>query len=280
LLASETREESGGYMRGNGWHHVFQTLKQRGVDPLTDNERKLRRLPIQEIKTLEAVFQPRQMNEATAESGKHLGELKRVLQAKGELDPITVLKAGGEWLCLDGHHRLEAYRQAGGRRTHIPVRVFSGSLEDAFRLTIESNAPDKLNLTPDDKREAAWRMLLLGFSFRQINQATTISKGTIHNMDKAKQRVQEGWPSVVLEEWTWRDVKNLLNGEAGGRSDMWKEAKAREWARQIARTFSGLPSEHPRIFAQALLTYNAETAKAIAEEVRRLAGADGEEADF
>ena len=273
-------EETGGCMRANDWHHVFQTLKQRGVDPLTDSERKLRRLPIQEIKTLETVFQPRQMDGATAESGKHLGELKRALQAKGELDAITVLRVGGEWLCLDGHHRLEAYRQAGGRRTHIPVRVFSRGLEDAFRLTIESNAPDKLNLTPDDKREAAWRMLLLGFSFRQINQATTISKGTIHNMDKARHQVQAGWPSVVMEEWTWRDVKDLLNKGAGERNDMWKEAKAKEWARQLARTFSGLPSQHPRIFAQALLAYDAETAKAIAEEVRRLAGRDGEETDF
>jgi uncharacterized ParB-like nuclease family protein len=133
LLAAETKERITGTIQQSGWHNVFQTLKQRGVDPLTETERKLRRLPIQEIKTLETVFQPRQMDGATVESGKHLGELKRALQAKGELDPITVLKVGGEWLCLDGHHRLEAYRQAGGRRTHIPVRVFGGNLEDAFR---------------------------------------------------------------------------------------------------------------------------------------------------
>lgn len=267
-------------MEQSGWYYVFQTLKQRGADSLTDNERKLRRLPIREIKTIETVFQPRQMDKATAESGKHLGELKRALLAKGDLDPIAVWKVGGEWLCLDGHHRLEAYRQAGGRRTHVPVRIFCGSLEDAFRLTVESNAPDKLNLTPDDKREAAWRMLLLGFSFRQINQATTISKGTIHNMDKAKQRVREVCPSVIVEVWTWKKVKELLSNTGGERNETWKDVKAKEWAKQLARTFNGLPSQHPRIFAKALLTYDAETAKAIAEEVRMLASVYGEEAEF
>ncbi|OQW31418.1 MAG: hypothetical protein A4E20_03800 [Nitrospira sp. SG-bin2] len=268
-------------MQHNDWHSVFQTLKQRGVDTLTDQERKLRRLPIQKIKTVEAVFQPRQAAFSTAASAKHHAELKRALQAKGELDPIVVMKVGGAWYCLDGHHRLKAYQQAGGRRTHVPVNVFEGSLEDAFRFTVESNAPDKLNLSTEDKKEAAWRMLLLGLPFRQINHATTVSKGTIHNMDQARQRVREQWPSAAVESWTWENVKRLLNTRAAeGAGDGWKAVKAKEWAQALARHFKGLPSQHPQIFADAFLRYDPAGARAVAAEIQRRAVTEECEADF
>lgn len=259
-------------MKANGWHSVFQTLRQRGVDPLTDSERKLRRLPIQEIKTLEAVFQPRQTVGDEAASGKHLGELKRVLHDRGTLDPITVLKVGGEWLCIDGHHRLEAYRQSESRRTHIPVKVFSGTLEEALRASIEVNAPDKLNLTKEDKLEAAWKLVVLGVdSVATISNTSTIAERSVQRMRRGLERVRALYPSQPFEAWPWAKVKELLRGQMKEGQTMWQDVKAKEWAKQLARTFCGLPSEHPRVFAQALLRYNAETAKAIAEEVLRAA---------
>lgn len=255
-------------MKETTWFAEFQTLKSRGVDPLTDRERDLRRLPIEAIRTLEAVFQPRQLADDEAASGKHLGELKRVLQEQGYLDPITVLKVGGEWFCIDGHHRVEAYRQCEGRRTHIPVRIFSGTLEEAVRASIEVNAPDKLNLTKDDKLEAAWRLVVLGTeSVAQIGKTTTIAERSVQRMRRGLERVRTLHPSQPFETWTWARVKELLRGELKEGQSMWHDVKAKEWAKTLARTFCGLPSEHPRVFAQALLKYNAEAAKAIAEEI-------------
>lgn len=256
-------------MKTTTWFSEFHALKSRGVDPLTDRERGLRRLPIESVRTLESVFQPRQMEDAGA-SGKHLGELKRVLHEHGKLDPISVVKAGGEWYCIDGHHRLEAYRQsaASSERTHLPVKVFSGTLEEALQVSIKVNAPDKLNLTKEDKLEAAWRLVVLGEgSVAQVAIVTTISERTVQHMRRKLERARALHPSTPFESWPWETVKELLRGEIKEGLTMRHDAKAKEWAKTLARTFCGLPSAHPRVFAQALLQYNADTAKMIAEEI-------------
>ncbi len=256
-------------MKTTNWFETYQTLKQQGVDPLNEQEQSLRRLPIKDVQTVENVFQPRQFDDGTAQSGKHIDELKRGLRTARELDPVTIMKIGGRWVCIDGHHRLEAYRQAGGRRTHIPVKVFSGGLDDALRFSIAVNAPDKLNLTREDKWEAAWRMLLLDtFTYDQISEATKTAKGTIHNMNDARKELVAAWGDGHIEVWTWRKIKEYRNkfGTKEG-NNMWQEAKVKEWGRQIARNFGGLPSKHPRVFARALLAYNADAAKAIANEI-------------
>ena len=254
-------------MQQSDWYRVFQTLKQRGVDTLTDQERKLRRLPIQAIKTVEAVFQPRHSGDESA-SGKHLEELKRVLHDRGVLDPIVVMKLGGEWVCIDGHHRLEAYRQSEGKRTHVPMKVFTGTVGEALKASVATNAPDKLNLSKDDKLESAWRLVLLKEdSVARISQITTISERTIQHMRRTLEQIRKEHPSVAFEEWPWRKIKELLRGHLKGDQTIWQEAKAREWAKQLAKSFSGLLREYPTVFAQALLQYNPETARIIAEDV-------------
>lgn len=88
-------------MQQTTWYAAYITLQHKGVDILTDEERELRRLPIADIQTLEALFQPRQFDDETAKSGTHLSELVRVLKARGSLDSIVVLKAGvggGVWM--------------------------------------------------------------------------------------------------------------------------------------------------------------------------------------
>lgn len=62
-------------------------------------------------------------------------------------------------------------------------------------------------------------------------------------------------------------VKQLLRGEIKEGADMWDDAKADEWSKLLARTFCGLPSQHPRVFAKALLKYDAEMAKVLAPEL-------------
>jgi hypothetical protein len=261
---------------------AFVTLKTLGVDTLTDQERGVRRLPIQAIQTKEALFQPRHLEYEAAKSGRHLEELKRALAVSGELDPIVVLKAGGKWWCVDGHHRLEAYVQSGNnRRTHIPVKVFIGSLEEAFAFSVHANAPDKLNLTKEDKLEAAWSMVLLGsFSARQISDASMIAERTVQNMRGALQRATKLYPSAVIENWMWKDVKQLLRGELREYNEAWKDAKAKEIAKQLARHFHGMPAQHPRLFAKALRLYDRTTALDIAQAILAEHQADAIKAEF
>lgn len=280
-------------MQQTAWHAAYTTLQNKGVDTLTTGERDLRRLPFAEIQTMEEVFQPRQFEEETSKSGAHLAELRRILRARGSLDPIAVLKAGGVWWCVDGHHRLDAYRieaaehrGRGKRLTHIPIRVLSGSLADAFDVSVEENAQDKLPMSKADKLEAAWQRVFLGAaSASRISEVTTISERTIVNMRRSLERARQQHTAVPFETWPWLKVKLLLRGELKEGADMWGEAKSAEWSRLLAKTFCGFPAQHPRVFAQALLKYDAGMAQALATELaglvtRQRAEAAGDPTDF
>lgn len=266
-------------MQQTAWHAAYTTLQEKGVDTLTDAERELRRLPITEIQTMEALFQPRQCDDETSKSGAHLGELLRALKARGSLEPIVVLKAGGEWWVVDGHHRLEAYRRKaaeqsgrGKRLTYIPVKVLSAeTLADAFDVSVEGNSQDRLNMTKEEKLEAAWQRVLLGVaSASRISEVTSISERTVCTMRRSLERARMLHPSVPFETWAWLKVKLMLRGELKECAEMWDEAKAGEWSKLLARTFCGLPSQHPRVFAKALLRYDKEMAKVLAGELARL----------
>jgi hypothetical protein len=85
---------------------------------------------------------------------------------------------GSEWFCIDGHHRLEAYRQIGTNRP-VPVEVFQGRLSQAVEKASKRNSKDKLPMSSTDKMEAAWRLDVLGeFSKREVMEATGASDGS------------------------------------------------------------------------------------------------------
>lgn len=266
-------------MKQTTWYAAYNMLQGKGLDVLTTAERELHRLPIIDIQTMEALFQPRQLDDETSKSGAHIGELVRVLKAGGGLPPIAVLKAGRVWWCVDGHHRLEAYRMKaaehtgrGKRLTYIPVRVLRGSLADAFDVAVEENSQDKLNMNKDEKLEAAWQRVVLGAaSASRISEVTTISERTVCTMRRALERAKTLHSLVSFETWTWAKVKFMLrNVEPREGAHLWDEAKAGEWSRLLAKTFCGFPAQHPRVFAQALLKYDAEMAKVLAGELAGL----------
>ena len=118
----ETHERRDIAMKTSSWYQTFQELKKVGVDQLTAEERELRHLPIDSVKTLEILFQPRllegseQADTEASRSGKHLGVLQRSLQNQGRLSPISVVKIQGAWVCCDGYDRLIADRIEAKRR--------------------------------------------------------------------------------------------------------------------------------------------------------------------
>ena len=101
---------------------LLAELKEKAKRP-TPNHR-LSHLSSSAITRLPGLFQPRGMNQ------RHISELVRIIVNNVAVDPVLIIQVGSEIVLIDGHHRLEAYEQAG-RTTGIPVRYFEGSLEDA-----------------------------------------------------------------------------------------------------------------------------------------------------
>lgn len=237
------------------FHETFTTLQHHGAALLTNQERGLRRLPIVDLHLLPDVFQPRQNIEETAAHGAHVAELVRAVRAsrgKG-LKPIVVLKVCAlGWVIIDGHHRYEAYQQAGGRRTHCPVTVFTGTIVEALRFAIAENSPDKLNLSLADKREAAWRLVLLGtYTQAAISEAAGVSESTVDRMRAALAKVKADHPAVSWESQSWVRVKWYMRGEGKG-NPMWKDQRAQQVAAKLTKHFQGLAKDQPDTFVKGL----------------------------
>lgn len=261
---------------------TFRSFEQTygALDTLTEKEQKTRSLRHDQVSVLTALFQPRQLKEE-APSAQHLAELKRALRANGKLDPITVMKAGGTWWCIDGHHRLEAYQQAEGKRTTIPVHVFTGTLADALRVSIAANAPDKLNLTQEDKLEAAWVMAVLGlYSVAEISTTTTVGERTVQRMRRAMEQLRKLHPKLDCGVLKWWQVKMRLRGEDHAEQDGWEEAQVIAWAKKLVKTFGSEIAKHPERFYKAVRRYNALAAKKVSECGVRVEHIESGETDF
>src|SRR5262245_51497831 len=71
------------------------------------------------------LFQPR--NFAYGTRNIEVDQVKtyaRRINAIGELDPPTIIKLGNTWFCVDGHHRIEAYKRAEAGWGNRPIKCF------------------------------------------------------------------------------------------------------------------------------------------------------------
>jgi len=72
---------------------------------------KVRDVPISQVRTSQAYTNPDKVR-----------SMVRRLQSGGKLNPIIASNAGGEIVTQDGHHRRQAYEEAGYKT--IPVHIF------------------------------------------------------------------------------------------------------------------------------------------------------------
>ena len=248
------------------FHVALRELQEYGVAPVTPEEARLRRLPIAEVSLVPAVFQPRQDVTATAAHGKHLAELIRSLRAKkkADLTPITILKVNQlGWVCIDGFHRWLAYREVGGRRTHIPVKVFEGTIDEAVKVSVEKNSADKLNMTLPEKLEAAFRMVCRGcYTQGGVSAAAGISETTVDRMRKALVTLRASHPTMLWEERSWADCKHTLRNSGEG-PVMWKDRRAQQAAGVLTKHLKGLAEDSPDVFMEAICIYAPEKAEII-----------------
>ncbi len=114
-------------------------------------------LALVQVRTIPEVFQVRHPNEA--DSRGHIADLAAAIRAQGSVDPISVWWSGYEWVCIDGHHRLQAYRDAGAQE--VRVKVEEGSPQAMLLLASAENKKNRLHMGTAERTEAAWRLTCL-----------------------------------------------------------------------------------------------------------------------
>lgn len=227
-------------------------------------------LRLDQIAQAVSVFQPRTLEGRMREDMAHLKTLAGAMGSPEKpkfLDPVTVWWGGDRWFVIDGHHRIDAYRQVG-IRVAVPVTVFDGTLDEAMAHSAASNSKDKLPMSMNDKMNSAWRLVVLtNWSKVKIMGPTGVSKGTIDNMRLAKAKLLEAregeetegelaFTHEGLSEMTWKVAKF----EASGREldpnydpDEAARKRAGEIAQRLTRAIKDKMFQDTEAFALALL---------------------------
>ena len=225
------------------------------------------RLPIDKIKTAPDVFQPR----LWGGSEKHVQELSRALSAKSgdmpSLDPILVITIGRQHYCVDGHHRLMAYK-ASKVAYPVSVEYFQGTIAEAVAASSRANSRDKLPLERAEKLEAAWRLVILGgFSKQQTIDATGVSHGSVASMRKVHAQLKKafevgsGWNAVTRPpnpaDLTWSEAQRVGKPEKD-RGEEWQDQQVQEWAARLREAFGPKWGKLPDLAARAIEEFSPE----------------------
>lgn len=224
-------------------------------------------LSLNKIKLLPEVFQHR--SHVPWKSESHIKILAQAIQNNQQLEPITVWWNGKRWMCIDGHHRIEAYKKTGPNYQEVPVEVFEGSIDEAIKKAASGNTRDKLLMTAQDKCEAAWRLTIASetLSKSDVAEATGVSDRTVANMRLVKRKLLEEFPKRDLSELPWLSAMALSKGKALETID-WEE-KLEKDARKIAEILAkNLPRQtrrSPEVFARAIEIYDSRMADALSE---------------
>ncbi|WNB75702.1 ParB N-terminal domain-containing protein [Methylomonas koyamae] len=226
-------------------------------------------LPLDSIDTREDVFQYRiALNYS---SRAHIDQLKQVLTMGApnkRLTKIAVMWDGRGYVCIDGHHRLQAYR-AAGVTTKIPVTVHTGSVEEALLIALLTNTRNKLDMTAKDRTSAAWRLTVTmpKLSKEEVSANTGVSGRTVGYMRSALRRFKEMFPGEPIPE-THHEANKLLEGKPVNtdRDPDWLEVEAQKVAERLHTHFGKKPHESPAVFARGIELYSDQVVKYILEE--------------
>lgn len=189
------------------------------------------------IRMIPTLFSPRSSGRSKdrGDYAGHAQELTRALKTMPEgekhLDPIVVYEAAGQDYCVDGHHRLHAYRKAkvAGK---VPVRRIGGTLSEAIAAGVAANSKHVLPMTRAERHEAAWKLVKIEHGSK-AEQARWSGNGQsfIAELRRLKKRLQEAHPGEDLGA-LW-EAKRMDTEEA---SEEWnKEMEEKEIAEYVER---------------------------------------------
>jgi hypothetical protein len=272
-------------MLSDDWAKISRQLETGKAQP----GRLPQELPLPKIKVWPGVFQHRGRREASGE--RHVRDLAAAIKKTHSktLDPLTVWWDGKSWACIDGHHRLDAYRVAVGSNHSIPVQVFEGTLEEAMSRAALANTKDKLPMSSAEKSNSAWRLVsATSLSKRQIADSSGVGESTVASMRRILAQLTaratpaddfDVSPSADLRDLSWGDARRLAAGEEAGDFD-WEvanEKKAQEWALAIRRALGKEGGKYPEILARALDIYDSRLVSRLVDHWRE--DEDAEEAE-
>jgi len=227
------------------------------------------RLPLDAIREAPSVFQARQTDAGSATQDHHVRRLARAVRALPDgafLDPVLVVAIGPHFYCVDGHHRLAAYRVAG-TDVPVPVEHFEGSLKDAIREATSRNTKAHLPMAQGEKTEAAWRLVLLGkHSKREIALSAGVATATVANMRLTLRTLRElsvnAFGTIQFANTpplTWDQAREAARQSAGRIiGGEWKDHLVSDWADRLARQFGKKAGEMPDVFALAIEAFGGD----------------------
>ena len=257
------KEEANAWRRRTAVESAEAELKATKDRPASRQEKVL--LTVDKITTRTELFQPRGFFSGLHELDMNYvrNKVGREIHIKGELDPVLVIKLGNAWVCVDGHHRLEAYKVNKWKQP-ITCEWFPGSVRDAVDESIRRNLVVKLEVTQTDRLEEAWRRVVLKWGSKaEIRKLCVVSDGILGKMRRAfamftgtdgvakKLRQSLGKP---LEKARWREVHATYLGIETKEFD--EHEAAAKLARSIRSRLHDRLSRKPEVTALALAIYD------------------------
>lgn len=217
-------------------------------------------LPLKCLTQVKSVFQFRTPLQHHSES--HIRELMKAPADSRTLEPVTVWWCAGEWLVVDGHHRIGAYREASwDESAPVPVRPLKGSLDDALLEAARANMLSRLQMNKTERLNGAWKLTLQGdFKGAKLVQVTGVSVRTIANMRATAKALAVKVPEQDLSDWSWGQAMwHLRNDEIpdddfSGR----EEAIIQELANVLGKHFGSLPQHKRPLMAQAIERFDRQ----------------------
>jgi ParB-like chromosome segregation protein Spo0J len=222
------------------------------TDPPNSNSPEI--LGLSQLKLAEQLFQPRDQSMLFAPrySEHHVRHLAQIVRSGSLLEPVVVMSFGKRWFVIDGHHRLKAYRAAEFKHP-IPVRVEHSRhrgrarVLGAIQASVALNSRDKLQMMPQDKANAAWRLVVISsddskpLSKKKISELTGVSPRTVATMRRVRNLLmrQPFATSESLATSYWRyahiQAKAIEQGREPEQSKWDEDAQIRRLAQNLSK---------------------------------------------
>jgi hypothetical protein len=240
--------------------------------PILQAEEKLRRdtnpgkvdtVPLNKIRRMIAIFQPRNTKEYQREESMLMDELIEAIGTRGTPklfeDKLLVWWSGKDWYVVDGHHRLLAYRIASvDPSTPIPVDVFDGTLAQAMGESTRVNSRNKLPMSERSRMDRAWTLtvhLFHDITKPRLAAACSVSERTVGNMREAKGVIEARGRELPA---SWAEAKALWKGYAWNETE--REDQLQHNANRIKSELIGplalLIAKDPEALALALAQWS------------------------
>ena len=209
----------------------------------------------------------------------HVESLDRALAQDGDLQPLLVLRRGGQVFLIDGRHRKRAYEQAG-RGNSIPVVEFLGTPQEALLEGQRVNKLHTLAMTKDERMDCAWKLVKLDasgacrYTLKQI-AAAGISERQVTFIRRVLRELENGF-----EHARWKTAQRA-HSKAPGREytedeiEEMMEAEATALADRMVRVFGTRYADKPEILARAIEQYAGRRTPELVRILAERSGDDG-----